>query len=98
MNPVLDIATEAARQTMANLRAKLDARAIEVLQSGRDWAEGPTSFVGDDYPSEPRGLSEPVEYAVEVKAGPVSSDWVPPEGWRVIRHADWVAAGRPGLK
>jgi len=84
---------EAAR----GLRAKLDAAALEVLRSGRDWAEGPYKFPKPDpYPAAPQSLCEPVFYTVECESGAVGPDWVPPRGWRVIRHADWVAAGRPG--
>lgn len=76
------------------LRAKLDEAALLVLASGKDWAEGPVAFHSPEmHPS----LFEPHIYTAEVKGGPVSSDWVPPQDWRVIRHADWVAAGRPGL-
>lgn len=80
------------------LRAELDAAALEVLQSGRSWGEGPYEFTSPaPYPYEPQGMIEPVVYTVECKAGPVDHDWQPPRGWRMIRHADWVAAGRPGL-
>lgn len=88
-----ETATEAAR----GLRAKLDAAALEALQAGHSWAEGPYSFPEPDYFA-PRPLWEPQVLTVECKAGPVDHDWQPPEGWRMIRHSDWVAAGRPGLR
>lgn len=86
-------AYEAAR----GLRAKLDAAALEVLRSGRSWAEGPYTFPEPDWFA-PTPLWEPQIVTVECKAGAVDDDWQPPHGWRMIRHADWVAAGRPGDK
>lgn len=89
----------AAALAAKGLREKLDAGALEALQAGKDWAEGPTEWSSPEpYPFEPRSLFEPTKYTAEVKAGPVASDWQPPHGWRVIRHADWIAAGRPGLR
>lgn len=92
----MNITDGPAHEAARKLRAKLNAAAIEALRSGKDWAEGPYEFpLPDLFPAEPQGLFEPVIYSVQCKAGPVDSTWMPPEGWRVIRHADWVAAGRP---
>lgn len=83
-----------AAEITKGLRTELDRAALLVLSSGKDWAEGPVSFHG---PEMHASLFEPHIYTAEVKGGPVERDWVPPEGWRVIRNADWVAAGKPGL-
>lgn len=77
------------------LRLKLDAAAIAVLQSGRSWGEGPYTFPQPDY-FDPRPLWEPVVHSIECKGGAVPHDWLPPSGWRMVRYADWFAAGRPG--
>lgn len=92
VGPRIDLSAASAVAT--RLRSKLDRAALLVLSSGRDWAEGPVSFHG---PEIAKPLFEPHAYTAEVKGGPVDADWVPPHGWRVIRHADWVAAGKPGL-
>jgi len=89
----------APRAVAEGLRAKLDAAALEALKAGKDWAEGPMTFDRGpslEYLFAPRSLFEPVKHTAEVRAGPVDADWQPPHGWRVIRHADWVKAGRPG--
>ena len=88
---------EAATQAARALRAKLDAAALEVLQAGQSWGEGPYSFPAPDW-FDPRPLWEPQVHTVECKGGAVPHDWTPPSGWRMIRHSDWVAAGRPGLR
>ncbi|QTH19780.1 hypothetical protein HRJ34_15555 [Rhizorhabdus wittichii] len=92
VSPRLDLS--AAHNVAKGLRTKLDRAALLVLASGRDWAEGPVSFHG---PETGKPLFEPHVYTAEVKGGSVGPDWVPPHGWKVIRHADWVAAGKPGL-
>lgn len=48
------------------LRAKLDAAALEVLQSGGSWGEGPYTFPEPDW-FDPRPLWEPQIYTVECK-------------------------------
>lgn len=80
------------------LRKKLDAAALMALQAGQDWAEGPLEFTSPKpYPFGPH-LFEPLRHSAEVKAGPVGPEWTPPAGWSVVRNADWVAAGKPGLR
>jgi hypothetical protein len=89
----LDVARVASRE----MRVKLDSAALETLKSGSDWAEGPPEFECDPHPFEACSLFEPMKHTIVVKAGPVPTGWNPPYGWSVIRHADWVAAGKPGL-
>jgi hypothetical protein len=86
---------ECARRAHEELRAKLDAAALKALEAGHSWGEGPIVTRCPDA-FRPFNLSEPMMHEIEVKAGPVGHDWVPPEGWRMIRHADWIAAGKPG--
>lgn len=87
--------SELASQTAKGLRQKLDAAALEALQEGFDWCECMTpeppafSFV-------PEQASYPL-LTIVIKAGKIHPGAPCPSGHMVIRHADWVAAGRPGL-
>lgn len=83
-----------AEAAARGLRAKLDAAALEVLKSGRSWAEGPYEFAPERRPFDP--FVQPV-LTVRCRGGAVDEDYVPPPGWRLVRHSDWVAAGYPGL-
>lgn len=82
-------------EAAAKLRQKLDAAALEALQEGFDWCECLTpeppvfSFAPD--PSAYPALE------IVIKAGNIHPGTPCPSGYQVIRHADWVAAGRPGL-
>lgn len=87
---------EAAALTARRMRAKLDAAALEVLRAGDSWGEGPYEFPGPSW-HEAQTLAEPLLLTVTCRGGAVPHDWVPPEGWRMVRHSDWVAAGYPGL-
>lgn len=86
----------AIRAAAAGLRRQLDARALEALMAGNDWAEGPVSNTSPD-PFAIMNLFEPIKVGVEVKAGPIPPGSDAPAGFRVIRNADWLAAGKPGL-
>lgn len=85
---------EATRAAVSQFREKLDAAALKVLMGGKDWAEGPIEW-DDDFFRDP---APPIIDRLSVRCGPVEPDWQPPHGWRVIRHSDWVAAGKPGLR
>ena len=95
--PPLATTPDPSRIVMDQLRAKLDAAALAVLRSGRDWGEGPVNFTTPDMADafSTRSLWDPLAIVVEAKGGPVGSEWEPPEGWRVVRFAAWYAAGRP---
>jgi hypothetical protein len=96
--PPLATTLEPSRIIMRQLRAKLDAAALDVLRSGRDWGEGPVNFTSPDMSDafSTRSLWDPIAIVVEAKGGAVATDWEPPEGWSVVRFAAWDAAGRPG--
>jgi hypothetical protein len=96
MERMRDVVVDVPAQVVRQLRGQLDAAAIEVLRGGQDWVEGPIEW-GDDNPFSTTSLFEPRSLSGQVRGGPAPSpDYVPPPGWRIIRHADWVAAGRPG--
>jgi len=89
--------SEIAKAAIDGLRKKLDAGALEALRSGMDWAEGPMEDPDPYRWLKPFDLFQPQRMEIQVKCGPVEpGTFDPPKGWRVIRHADWIAAGRPG--
>lgn len=98
----MNLESEAMRNAIADLRRRLDAGAIEALRSGMDWAEGPVKDPDPLRWMKPFDLFQPMKLEMEVKAGPVEPGTFMPtasmisEGWRLIRHEDWVKAGRPG--
>lgn len=77
-------------EAINELRAKLDAEALEALRAGMDWVEGPMQPGRIDPATGKPGIA--------VKAGPVAAGSDVPEGFRVIRNTVWVEAGRPGDK
>ena len=88
---------EAVRAAFENLRRQLDAAAIEALKSGSDWAEGPIEDPNPNLWMDTWNILDQPKVEFTVRCGPVSADYVPPAGWRVVRRADWLAAGMPGL-
>lgn len=80
------------KHLVEGLRAKLDAAALEALQAGHDWCE----IDGVDLDRELN--IHAVKYTVAVTAGPIPAGSVAPPRSRVIRHSDWVKAGKPGLR
>lgn len=73
------------RGVSEGLRKKLDAAALEALRAGQDWIEECAVVSDIAYPSTVSKLGSAV-----APGSPV------PIGFRVIRHADWLKAGRPG--
>lgn len=93
----MSLESEAAKEAIADLRRRLDEGALEALRSGKDWAEGPMQDPDPLRWMKPFDIFQPQRIEIEVKCGPVEpGNYVLPEGWRAIRHADWIAAGRPG--
>ena len=86
---------ESAIEATRALRRKLDAAALEALEAGFDWCEA-EEIEQDDYFT-PRPLWEPLVVEISVKAGPIAAGSAIPSGYRVIRHSDWIKAGRPGV-
>lgn len=86
--------TTATMEVARKLRQKLDGAALDALRSGMDWCESLTCEPPDPFPKWTL-FDGPVEVMV-VKAGPMKPGGIPPVGYRVIRHSDWIAAGRPG--
>lgn len=75
-------------------RAVLDDAALEALRAGMDWAESRLLEAPAARPKDP-GFAAYVSI-MSVRAGPIAPGSDAPAGWYVIRHSEWLAAGRPG--
>lgn len=88
---------DVASKAIADLRKRLDTAALDALRSGMDWVEGKMEDPDPHRFMRPFDIFQPVTIEMRVKAGPAEPGlFEPTEEWRVIRHADWLAAGRPG--
>lgn len=88
------MADEMANEAYRNLAAQLEDAALDALSAGRDWCEG---FATDISGPRRRFYSSDAGVSLMMHGGSIPPGSPCPPGYRVIRHADWVAAGKPGL-
>jgi len=84
-------------ETFSQLRVRLDRLALEALRSGMDWVEGPIEDVDPNRWMRDPNPFEPHTIDITVRCGAVERNtFTPIYPFRIIKHDDWIAAGRPG--